>query len=88
MNDLVSPGFQEEILALINRTIEEATGRNLGVPLEARLIQDGLLDSLSIVNLVFSIQTTYGVEVDVTEIDEENFGSVASIARLVAARRS
>ena len=52
------------------------------------LLEKGVVDSLGFVELVEEVQSRYGVEVRDDEIAEENFGSIAAIARFVAARRA
>jgi acyl carrier protein len=87
MNDAVTSDFEREIAAFVARVIGESTGRTVDLSPQDRLIDDGLLDSLSMVNLVIALQSDYGVDVDVMEIDEQNFGTTAAVARLVVARR-
>ena len=55
---------------------------------EDRLLEDGIIDSLSLLDLVAFIERTYGIVVDEFDIDLETFGSVRSIAKYVLATRS
>lgn len=48
----------------------------------------GVIDSLGFVELVEEVQSRYGLEVSDIEITEENFGSIAAIARFVGVKRS
>ena len=48
----------------------------------------GIIDSLGFVELVEEVQSRYGLEIDDTEITEENFGSVDAIAKFVSAKQS
>ena len=54
---------------------------------EDRLLEDGIIDSLSLLDLVTFIEKTYRVVVDDFDIDLETFGSVRSIAKYVSAKR-
>lgn len=54
---------------------------------EDRLLEDGIIDSLSLLDLVAFIERTYGFVVDEFDIDLETFGSVRSIAKYVLATR-
>lgn len=54
---------------------------------EDRLLEDGIIDSLSLLDLVDFIERTYGIVVDEFDIDVDTFGSVRSIAKYVSARR-
>lgn len=55
---------------------------------EDALLEAGVVDSLGFVELVEEVQATYGVEVSDIEITEENFGSIAAIARFVQRKRA
>ena len=46
-------------------------------------IEEGMLDSFDIVNLVSELDTTYGISIDGMEILPENFASVDAIAALL-----
>jgi acyl carrier protein len=50
------------------------------------LLKIGVIDSLGFVELVDEVQTRYGIEVQDSEITEENFGSVAALVGFVARR--
>ena len=50
------------------------------------LIGEGILDSLSTLKIVTFLEESYGIEVEAHEADEENFGTVADIARLVKSK--
>ena len=52
-----------------------------------RLLEDGIIDSLSLLDLVEFIESSYGIVVDEFDIDVETFGSARSIAEYVSARR-
>ena len=50
------------------------------------LIGEGILDSLSTLRVVTFLEESYGIKVEPHEADEENFGTVADIARLVESK--
>lgn len=50
------------------------------------LIDEGILDSLSTLRLVTFLEESYGIKVEPYEADEENFGTVADITRLVESK--
>ncbi len=56
--------------------------------LEDNLIDTGILDSLAMVKMVTHLEQAYGIEVGVDEMTPDNFTSIASITRYIAARRS
>jgi acyl carrier protein len=81
---------QSRLRAEIRTFVEEIAvylrpGHELGD--EDDLLALGAIDSLGFVELVEEVQGRYGIEVTDVEITEENFGSVAAIARYVEATR-
>ncbi len=50
------------------------------------LIERGVLTSLQTVELVMFLEERFGITVEDDELDEENFGSVETIAGLVAGK--
>ncbi|HET7340907.1 MAG TPA: acyl carrier protein [Methylomirabilota bacterium] len=50
------------------------------------LIDSGVVDSLGIFQLVAFLEERFGITIGDEEITPENFGSIAAIERLVAAR--
>ncbi|HKQ78949.1 MAG TPA: acyl carrier protein [Blastocatellia bacterium] len=64
-----------------------ASKLNLKVPsVETDLVENGLLDSLTLVELLSQLEETFGLSIPIDELELENFRSIASIARLVAQR--
>jgi len=55
---------------------------------EDDLLAAGIVDSLGFVELVEEVQSRYGVDVTDIEITEENFGSIAAVARFVERKRA
>jgi len=50
------------------------------------LIENGVLTSLQTVELVMFLEDRFDITVEDEELDEENFGSIDSIAGLVASK--
>lgn len=50
------------------------------------LLQSGILDSLMVVDLACHVESTYGTQLNETEIAPRHFQSVACLARLVASK--
>lgn len=50
---------------------------------EKRLIDDGILDSMSIVRLITMLQDEFDVEFTVTDLVPENFNTVEAIMDLI-----
>ena len=47
------------------------------------LIDDGLLDSLTITGIIATLTMEFGITIPYEEITEENFNSIASISKMV-----
>jgi acyl carrier protein len=60
-------------------------GLELQVEIETDVIASGMLDSLAFVRLLVSLEEEFGLEVNLAEMDLEDFSSVSSVARLVGA---
>ena len=55
---------------------------------EDDLLASGVLDSLTLVQLLFDLEQHFGVTIPLEELEIDDFRSVHSIARLVQARNS
>lgn len=52
----------------------------------ASFIEQGIVDSTGVLELVLFVEETYGITVDPTELLPENFDSVENLARYVGSR--
>ena len=50
---------------------------------DAKLLEDGILDSFDIVNLVLEINEEFGINIGAEDVNEDNFETVDSILKLV-----
>ena len=55
---------------------------------EDRLLEDGIIDSQGMLNLIMHIEENYGLTIDDTDVDLDNFGSVESIVRYIVAKQA
>jgi D-alanine--poly(phosphoribitol) ligase subunit 2 len=62
-------------------------GLELDVEVDTDVIAGGLLDSLAFVQLLVSLEEEFGLEVNLAEMEIEDFSSVSRIARLVTSGR-
>jgi acyl carrier protein len=53
-----------------------------------RLLEKGVMDSMSIVEMISFIETEFGVQANEDEISEANFGSLSGIARFIGDKRA
>jgi acyl carrier protein len=51
---------------------------------DASLLEDGIIDSTGVLELVMFVQESFGISVEYDEIVPENFDSVAALADYVA----
>ena len=58
---------QQRIIDMIVDVVRESTGREIELGAEDRIIEAGLLDSLSMVNLVVALQREYDVDIEITD---------------------
>lgn len=75
--------LHDGVEAKIHRIFRESL--ELDVDVDTDVIADGLLDSLAFVQLLVSLEEEFGLEVNLAEMDLDDFSTVSSIARLVAA---
>lgn len=50
---------------------------------EKKLIDDGILDSFDIVSLVSELNSEFDVEINVMDLEPENFNTVAAMMELI-----
>jgi acyl carrier protein len=50
---------------------------------DVSFLQEGIIDSLGVVELVAFVQTHFGVKVDQQEVTPDNFDSIAKLAAFV-----
>ena len=55
---------------------------------EADLFETGLIDSLAFVELLLLIKTEFGVEVEIDDLEVDNFRSVTRITAFIVAQRA
>lgn len=56
--------------------------------LDTSLIQEGIIDSVGVLELVNHISSTYGVEIQPEEVIPENFDSIRRLAAFIERKRS
>ncbi len=64
---------------------ENVTGRR-HIADDYPLIENGVLTSLQTLELVLFLEDRFGVAIGDEEVNEENFGSIRAMARLVAGK--
>jgi len=73
-----------DLIEVIHQIVQECIGSQDKIDPDHPLLQSGMIDSLSLLQIVMGIQTEIGVNVELEEINEQNFRDIESIAGLVA----
>lgn len=71
--------MKEKIVAILNELRPEFDFSEEGV----NFIEEGMLDSFDVVNLVDELDSTFGISIDGVDILPENFASVEAITNLL-----
>ena len=82
---------ESEILARVRGFVKENflyMHTNFELADDDRLIEKGVIDSMSIVELISFIEKEFGVYAQEEEISDANFGSLSGIARFIGEKRS
>ena len=70
--------MMEELIKLLSETREDVDFKSA-----TNLVEDGVLDSLDIVNIIYSLEDHYGIKIDPEDIDPDNFQSAETIWNMV-----
>jgi acyl carrier protein len=82
---------QSKIIARVRDFVQENflyMHSNFHLADDDRLLDKGVIDSMSIVEMISFIESEFGVNAREEEISDANFGSLAGIARFVSEKRS
>lgn len=56
-------------------------------PYETSFLEEGIVDSTSVLELVFFTEKTFGISVDDSEITPDNFDSVTKLASYICSKK-
>ena len=70
--------MEEKILNLLSEEFPD-----IDFTASEHLVDDGILDSVSITGIIATLTMEFGITVPYEEIDEKNFNSIAGLARMV-----
>lgn len=74
--------MKEEILAILSEVLP-----NIDFTASDKLVDDGILDSISIITLVTELSTEYDVEFDLDQLEPKNLNSIDAIVETVRSLR-
>lgn len=70
--------MEEKILTLLSEEYPEIDFESSDA-----LVDDGILDSLTITGIIATLTMEFGIEIPYEEIIEENFNSISGLAKMV-----
>ena len=74
---------------IIDKLIEYNKSLNVQkISEDSRLFEDGIIDSISFVELILDIQKNYHIEIKPEEINESNFTSIDSLSHFIITKLS
>jgi acyl carrier protein len=82
---------QSEIIRKVRGFVQENflyMHSNFHLADDDRLLDKGVIDSMSIVEMISFVEREFGVNATEEEISDANFGSLAGIARFVSDKQS
>jgi len=72
-----------EVAAFLERSYGDGVVK---ISEDLRLVEEGVLDSVGLLELVAFVESKFGIFIDDNEVDLEHFGSVRSMAAFVVAK--
>lgn len=84
------PAASDAIVRSIRQFVAENllyTPEGYGYPDDASFLQEGIVDSLGVMQLVTYVQTEFGIMVAPAEVTPEHFDSVTRLAAFVQRKR-
>ena len=85
------PVSQVEILSRVRNFVQENflyMHTNFSLGDDDRLLEKGVIDSMSIVEMISFVEAEFGVRANEDEVSERNFGSLSGIARFVGEKQA
>lgn len=70
--------MEEKILALLSEEFPEVDFTS-----SEELVDDGILESLTLTGIIATLSMEFGITIPYEEIIEENFNSIAGMAKMV-----
>ncbi|MFW2351055.1 acyl carrier protein [Qipengyuania sp.] len=73
----------ESVVVAAIRKVAKLVDSDTVLTRDTALIEEQLLDSIELLQLVMELETAYGIEIPLEELAPENFADIASVVRLV-----
>ena len=78
----------ENLLATTMRIVQETVETDAPIQPDDQLLQSGILDSVSVLQIYLALQSELDVDLDIEDITEESFASIRTITELLERRMS
>jgi acyl carrier protein len=75
-------------LAAIRKVVEKHLQRRLQLTDETALVSGGLIDSMSLIDVILDLEEATGVKITVSEVEPDDFDTVTRIAATLARFRA
>ena len=77
-----------DIVSIIHNYLVDECNDGIEINNDDPIIERGILDSLSVLNLISFLEETFRIEIDLIDIDATQFHSINSIVSLVQSKKS
>jgi acyl carrier protein len=77
-----------ELTDKIKHFIEQNFPRGIKIENETSLINNGIIDSMGIVEIIEYLESTFDIVVEDTEVDLKNFDTVLNIVKFIESKKS
>jgi acyl carrier protein len=76
----------EELMIEINTLAEESIGQKIEIDVNDEILEQGILDSPAIIALIAFIEKKYQINIELDEMDIDNFGTIKKIEKLIKSK--
>lgn len=73
--------MEEKLLEIIEKICDDDVVRD---DLDMDLMEEGLMDSIAVVELIVAVEEVFGVELSPTEYDKEDWSTVHKIEKILS----
>ena len=77
---------EEDIIEIIIKYIKESSASiqdNQDIPINSQLVEQGIIDSIGIFNLILFLEEKFNISIDGEEINFDEFGTIKKISNLI-----
>ena len=78
---------EEDIVTIITKYIKESSASmldNQDIPINSQLVEQGIIDSIGIFNLILYLEEKFNISIEGDEINLNEFGTIKQISKLIS----